>query len=105
MIGNQSRPKIFDLNIRRPSPLYEKVVEVEERVTLVGYTSDPKREEHEVLFAEDGQVKRGYRGNGWDGVNVGEGEGEVVRGVSGEAVRIMKKPGTCSAHLPIESVY
>jgi len=28
LTGNQSRPKIFDLNIRHPSPLYSKVVEV-----------------------------------------------------------------------------
>lgn len=34
-IGNQSRPKIFDLEIRRPDLLFEKVLEVEERVILV----------------------------------------------------------------------
>lgn len=27
-IGNQSRPKIFDLEIQTPTPVYEKVVEV-----------------------------------------------------------------------------
>ena len=42
-IGNQSRPKIFDLDIRRPETLYENVVEVEERVTLEDYAEDPKR--------------------------------------------------------------
>lgn len=31
-IGNQSRPKIFDLNIRRPSNLYASVIEVDCRV-------------------------------------------------------------------------
>ncbi|KAJ8090303.1 hypothetical protein PM082_018899 [Marasmius tenuissimus] len=45
LIDNQSRPKIFDLNTRRPSPLYSTVVEVDERVTLVGYNSDPKAED------------------------------------------------------------
>lgn len=34
-IGNQSRPKIFDLEIRRPELLYSEVVEVDERVILV----------------------------------------------------------------------
>jgi len=34
-IGNQSRPKIFDLEIRRPDLLYEQVVEIDERVVLV----------------------------------------------------------------------
>ena len=93
VIGNQSRPKIFDLNIRRPPPLYSEVVEVDERVTLVGYTSDPKSAEHAVQFDNDGNVARGYRGPGWDGEGDAEGPGEIVRGISGEAVRIMKKPG------------
>lgn len=92
LIGNQSRPKIFDLNIRRPSPLYSKVVEVDERVTLVGYTSDPKAEEHQVKFDADGNIIRGYRGKGWDGIGYAEGPGEVVQGLSGEAVRILKRP-------------
>lgn len=94
LIGNQSRPKIFDLNIRRPPPLYSNVIEVDERVTLVGYTSDPKAEEHAVKFDEAGKVTRGYRGKGWDGEGLAEGPGDVVRGLSGEAVRIMKRPGT-----------
>jgi 5-oxoprolinase (ATP-hydrolysing) len=35
LIGNQSRPKIFDLKIKRPDLLYERVVEIDERVVLV----------------------------------------------------------------------
>lgn len=35
LIGNQSRPKIFDLEIQRPEKLYSTVVEVDERVLLV----------------------------------------------------------------------
>jgi 5-oxoprolinase (ATP-hydrolysing) len=35
LIGNQSRPKIFDLEIKRPELLYEKVIEIDERVSLV----------------------------------------------------------------------
>ena len=93
LIGNQSRPKIFDLNIRRPPPLYSTVLEVDERVTLVGYTSDPKAEEHAVQFDEHGKIIRGYRGKGWDGEGDAEGPGEIVKGLSGEAVRIMKRPG------------
>ena len=93
MIGNQSRPRIFDLNIRRPPPLYSTVVEIDERVTLVGYTSDPQAEEHNVIFDEDGRVKRGYRGKGRDGKSDAEGPGRIVQGISGEAVRILKVPG------------
>lgn len=33
-IGNQSRPKIFDLEIVMPEVLYEEVIEVDERVVL-----------------------------------------------------------------------
>ena len=35
IIGNQSRPKIFDLEIKRPDQLYDTVAEVEERVVLL----------------------------------------------------------------------
>ncbi|KAG1782155.1 Hydantoinase/oxoprolinase-domain-containing protein [Suillus placidus] len=93
LIGNQSRPRIFDLNIRRPSPLYSEVVEVDERVTLVGYTSDPKSEENAIQWNDDGSsIQRGYRGPGWDGEGDAEGPGDIVRGISGEAVRILKRP-------------
>ena len=75
MIGNQSRPKIFDLNIRRASTLYSEVLEIDERVTLVGYTSDPQAVDNAVQFDDDGRIKRGYRGPGWDGEGNAEGPG------------------------------
>ncbi len=66
-------------------------------MTLVGYTSDPQAEEHAVVFDTDGngneKIVRGYRGKGWDGVGDAEGPGKVVKGLSGEAVRILKEPG------------
>lgn len=98
LIGNQSRPRIFDLHIHRPPPLYSAVLEIDERVTLVGYTSDPQAEEHKVIFDEDGQVKRGYRGKGWDQNGDAEGPGRIVQGISGEAVRILKEPGESNCH-------
>ena len=102
LIGNQSRPKIFDLNIRRPSPLYSTVVEIDERVTLVGYTSDPQAEEHAIQFDQDGNIMKGYSGKGWDGEGYAEGPGEIVQGISGEAVRIMKRPGKLS-NFPVDT--
>ncbi|KAL0948059.1 hypothetical protein HGRIS_010682 [Hohenbuehelia grisea] len=105
LIGNQSRPKIFDLNIRRPPPLYSAVVEVDERVTLVGYTSDPEAENHAVQFDDDGKVTRGYRGKGWDGKGDAEGPGDIVRGLSGEAVRIMKKPNPEAVKSDLQKLY
>ena len=93
LIGNQSRPKIFDLNIRRPPPLYSTVLEVDERVTLVGYTSDPEAEKNAAQFDGRGNLIRGYRGAGWDGRGDAEGPGKIVQGISGEAIRIMRTPG------------
>jgi 5-oxoprolinase (ATP-hydrolysing) len=74
-IGNQSRPKIFDLAIRKPDVLYEKVIEVDERVTLEDYAEDPQRHSTEV---EPRSSENGYR--------------DLVRGLSGEAVRILQRP-------------
>ena len=71
-IGNQSRPKIFDLAIRKPEVLYEKVIEIDERVTLEDYAEDPLRHVTEV----DGSPK----------------DADLVKGLSGEAVRILKRP-------------
>lgn len=33
-IGTQTRPKIFDLTMKRPDVLYETVIEINERVSL-----------------------------------------------------------------------
>ena len=35
-IGNQNRPRLFDLVIRKPEPLFERVVEVDERISADG---------------------------------------------------------------------
>ncbi|KAH9813865.1 Hydantoinase/oxoprolinase-domain-containing protein [Melampsora americana] len=86
-IGNQSRPKIFDLAIRRSSVLYEKVMEIDERVTLLGYTSDPLYQERSVKFNQDGQIIKSYD---HDGLKDGD-EESVVKGISGEAVRVIKR--------------
>lgn len=40
-IGYQSRPKLFDLAIKKPEVLYSEVVEVNERVTMEDSTKDP----------------------------------------------------------------
>jgi 5-oxoprolinase (ATP-hydrolysing) len=93
-IGNQSRPKIFDLNIRRPSALFSDVLEVDERVTIVGYTSDPSAAEHAIKFDDDGKIVKSYTGPGREEKGQADGPGEIVRGLSGEAIRIIRKPGS-----------
>ena len=74
-IGNQSRPKIFDLAIRRPDVLYQRVIEVDERVTLEDYAEDPQRKQTK---AEAGLHDHN--------------KSDLVEGLSGEAVRILKRP-------------
>ncbi|MCY4332388.1 MAG: hydantoinase B/oxoprolinase family protein [Cyanobacteria bacterium MAG CAR1_bin_15] len=40
-IGNQARPRLFDLEIRRPELLYTQVVEIEERIDAQGRVVQP----------------------------------------------------------------
>lgn len=72
--------------------LYERVVEVDERVTLEGYTSDPEFKEHDVVFDEKGRVTSAH-------------EGDIVRGISGEAVRILRRPDLDQVRTDLERVY
>ncbi|KAF9874575.1 5-oxoprolinase [Colletotrichum karsti] len=41
IIGNQARPRLFDLTVKKLDRLYEKVVEVDERITVEGSSEDP----------------------------------------------------------------
>jgi 5-oxoprolinase (ATP-hydrolysing) len=88
-IGNQARPRIFDLHIKKPSYLYSEVVEVDERVTLVGYTSDPENKRHAVGFDKVGDPIKPYSGQGIQN-GLGSDLLPVRRGVSGEAVHVLK---------------
>ena len=45
LIGNQNRPRLFDLNIRRPQSLYSESIEVEERLYSDGSVETPLNEE------------------------------------------------------------
>ncbi|KAF3066446.1 hypothetical protein GL218_09024 [Daldinia childiae] len=72
-IGLQSRPKLFDLNIVRPDVLYEKVVEVAERVTVEGYQQNPFYEEEVVAISK-----------------AAESDPNLVQGLNGQYIRILK---------------
>ena len=74
-IGNQSRPRIFDLAISKPEVLYKRVVEIDERVTLEDYTEDPYKHTTEIAPQQKSSNNS-----------------EIVRGLSGEIVRILKRP-------------
>uniref|UniRef100_A0A0W0FHI3 Putative 5-oxoprolinase n=1 Tax=Moniliophthora roreri TaxID=221103 RepID=A0A0W0FHI3_MONRR len=92
IIGNQSRPNIFALKVQRTKPLFQSVVEIDERVTLVGFTSDLKFAQNAIVFDEDGKV-------------VGDHSGEIVRGISGEGVRILKKPDESRVRADLKALY
>ncbi|XP_067832973.1 5-oxoprolinase-like [Heptranchias perlo] len=88
-IGNQSRPKIFDLEIVMPEVLYEEVIEVDERVVLqhVGCQL-PKRDGLETVTGSTGEGVEV-----WRRVNTSELEvklmGVLSRGICSLAVLLL----------------
>lgn len=90
VIGNQSRPKIFDLAIRKPDVLYSEVVEIDERVTLEDYAEDPNR------HATKSEVKAG---------TAEAKKADLVMGLSGEAVRILQRPEEETIRKQLKQIY
>lgn len=82
-IGNQSRPKIFDLAVARPDVLYEKVVEVEERVTMEDYTEDPKLAKTTVTAECT----------------------DLAVAVTGETVRVLQRPNLDAVKTSLQSLW
>lgn len=94
-IGNQSRPAIFDQAIRKPDVLYSEMYEVDERVTLAGFTLDSNYPENQVHFNDDGSVKRPYQCKDQpppsEDADLKSQDAPIVRGISGEAVAVLKR--------------
>ncbi|KAI1176543.1 hydantoinase B/oxoprolinase [Nemania sp. FL0916] len=90
VIGNQSRPKIFDLAIKKPDVLYQEVLEIDERVTLEDYAEDPERS---VTKAEAmaGTFEAA--------------QADLVTGLSGEAVRILQRPAEDTIRDQLKAIY
>ncbi len=87
-IGNQSRPRIFDLAISKPEVLYEKVVEIDERVTLEDYAEDPER--HTTEAQTRGEASK---------------NAELVKGLSGETIRILERPSEDKVKIQLQEIY
>lgn len=68
-IGHQARPSIFDLSVTKLETLYEQIYEIDERVTLEGYSENPENESFDVENEENLEV-----------------------GTSGEVIRVLKRP-------------
>jgi 5-oxoprolinase (ATP-hydrolysing) len=81
-IGNQSRPRIFDLAIHKPDVLYETVLEVDERVTLEAYAEDPHPNHIDI-----------------------SGQSDLVMGLSGEVVRILRRPEQTVIESGLQQLY
>lgn len=87
-IGNQSRPKIFDLAIHKPEVLYQEVIEIDERVTLEDYAEDPERKITRTEARDDSNK-----------------DADLVRGLSSEAVRILKRPLKEEVNSQLQNLY
>ncbi|PKS05854.1 hypothetical protein jhhlp_007683 [Lomentospora prolificans] len=90
LIGNQSRPKIFDLAIKKPKVLYSAVVEVDERVTPEDYAEDPMRNQtaaHAKVGTREALKK------------------DLIEGLSGETIRVLKRPREEDVRLQLQEVY
>ncbi|KAF2123024.1 Hydantoinase B/oxoprolinase-domain-containing protein [Lophiotrema nucula] len=81
-IGDQTRPKLFDLNIRRPETLFQDVLEVEERVTLHDSTED----------------KASLR-------DPNRGEFSLKKGIGGEAIRVLEPLNVDQARQGLQTLY
>lgn len=81
----QSRPNIFDLEIRRPDLLYKVVVEVDERVVLdkagEGGWEPPETSTTANISSGSSSISKNVQ------VSL-----QVVQGLTGEGVRVVKEP-------------
>lgn len=82
LIGDQTRPDIFDLNIKKHKPLYEIVSEVNERITLEDYTE-------QLPFKK----------------SIANKENKTVVGKSAEVVRVIKTPDVIEVYNMLVDIY
>ncbi|KAK3309269.1 Hydantoinase B/oxoprolinase-domain-containing protein [Chaetomium strumarium] len=62
-IGYQSRPKLFELGIRKPELLYDEVVEISERITVEGFDEDVHKDSRPAPKESPGLFVRGITGD------------------------------------------
>lgn len=80
-IGNQSRPKIFDLSISKPDVLYQKVVEIDERVVLLNSAASSEQ------------------------IDPDTNDTNVRQGISGEWVKVVQAPDLGKLESQLKSLY
>ncbi|OJD28827.1 5-oxoprolinase (atp-hydrolyzing) [Diplodia corticola] len=80
-IGDQTRPDLFDLNIRKPGVLYSKVIEIAERVTVEDYVLNPHPAEIDLS------------------------DPDLVKTSSGEVIRILKRLDSSAVREQLRHLY
>ncbi|PRT55928.1 5-oxoprolinase [Wickerhamiella sorbophila] len=80
-IGQQARPDIFDIKVAKLEALYEDVFEIDERVTIEGFSENP------LPFEAN-----------WE-------DPSIRKGVSGEAIRILKEPDEEAVEKTLKSIW
>ncbi|EGW33442.1 uncharacterized protein SPAPADRAFT_50321 [Spathaspora passalidarum NRRL Y-27907] len=83
VIGNQTRPHIFDLTAKKLGQLYDQVLEIDERVTIAG-------------FSEGGGDKLKIDINS---------DPELRESVTGDAVRVVKEPDYDRVEQDLRNIY
>ncbi|KAH7310784.1 Hydantoinase B/oxoprolinase-domain-containing protein [Stachybotrys elegans] len=88
VIGDQARPELFNLNIRKPKALHSTVIEVDERIVPADYDLNPTPHDVEKLAAESQASPD-----------------TIQRTVSGDYVRILRKPDEEGVRKQLQRVY
>ncbi|KAF7557575.1 hypothetical protein G7Z17_g605 [Cylindrodendrum hubeiense] len=70
VIGDQSRLKLFDLSIQKPTVLHSQVIEIDERITIEDYDLNPSPIDKNSILTDP----------------------DLVRVDGGEIIRILKRP-------------
>ncbi|CCE82366.1 Piso0_002089 [Millerozyma farinosa CBS 7064] len=83
-IGNQTRPNIFNISAKKLSQLYSKVIEVDERITLVNYTEGGGPQEPASIEDASGE--------------------EYIEASTGDLIRVMTKPKEAAVRAQLEAL-
>ncbi|EGV66381.1 5-oxoprolinase [Yamadazyma tenuis] len=81
-IGNQTRPNIFDLSAKKLGHLQKMVIEVDERVTIAGFSE-----------------------GGGDHLKLDDSDPMVVEGATGDKIKILKKPDYLKIEHDLKELY
>ncbi|KAF4446402.1 hypothetical protein FALBO_17081, partial [Fusarium albosuccineum] len=82
VIGDQSRPELFNLSIRKASVLHSSVIEIDERITIDDYDLNPHPLNQDRIHEDP----------------------DLVKTPSGEIIRILKRPDEESIRKQLEAL-